>query len=77
MTLMDEPAWRGKVRSGGWIGGDGGDAPVTEPATGQEIGRTGSSGTGARDGGSANLEAFTGTRWWPSAATSPLTPADR
>jgi benzaldehyde dehydrogenase (NAD) len=101
MALVDEPVWRGKIYSGGWVGADlgsGGDAPVIEPATGQEIGRTGfaspadvaraaqfaaaaqparaatpytersailprASGTGARFGGTANLEAFTDTRW--------------
>ncbi|MGH3418876.1 MAG: aldehyde dehydrogenase family protein [Streptosporangiaceae bacterium] len=44
MALMDESVWRGKVFSGGWVGGDLGtglDASVIEPATGQEIGRTG------------------------------------
>jgi benzaldehyde dehydrogenase (NAD) len=51
MTLMDEAVWRGKIFSGGWAAGDGGDAPL------------GASGTGARFGGTANLEAFTDTRW--------------
>jgi benzaldehyde dehydrogenase (NAD) len=41
MALMDEALWRGKIFSGGWAAGDGGDAAVVEPATGQEIGRTG------------------------------------
>ena len=44
MALMDESVWRGKIFSGGWVTGDrghGGDAPVIEPATRQEIGRTG------------------------------------
>src|ERR1700753_213367 len=41
MALMDESAWRGKISSGGWVTGGGGDAAVTEPATGQEIGRVG------------------------------------
>ena len=41
MALMDESAWRGKIFLGGWTAGGGGDAPVTEPATGQEIGRIG------------------------------------
>jgi benzaldehyde dehydrogenase (NAD) len=91
MALMDEALWRGKIFSGGWAAGDGDDAAVIEPATGQEIGRTGiatpadvaraaqlaaaaqpawaatphteRSGTGARFGGTANLEAFTDTRW--------------
>src|ERR1700734_4310044 len=41
MALMDEAVWRGKIYSGGWASGAGGDAAVIEPATGQEIGRTG------------------------------------
>jgi hypothetical protein len=63
MALMDESVWRGKIYSGGWVGGELGsglDAPVIEPAT---VGGIGASGTGARFGGAANLEAFTGTRW--------------
>ena len=45
MALMDESVWRGKIYSGGWVGG------------------VGASGTGARFGGTANLDAFTDTRW--------------
>jgi benzaldehyde dehydrogenase (NAD) len=41
MALLDESAWRGKVFLGSWTAGSGGDAAVTEPATGQEIGRVG------------------------------------
>ncbi len=41
MALMDEAVWRGKIYSGGWVAGPGGDAAVIEPATGQEIGRAG------------------------------------
>jgi benzaldehyde dehydrogenase (NAD) len=41
MALMDESVWRGKIYLGGWTTGGGGDAPVIEPATGQEIGRIG------------------------------------
>lgn len=48
MALMDESVWRGKIYSGGWVGG--------------ELG-SGASGTGARFGGAANLDAFTETRW--------------
>lgn len=36
MALMDESVWRGKIFSGGWVGGDlgtGRDAPVIEPTT--------------------------------------------
>ncbi len=41
MALMDEAVWRGKIYSGGWVDGGAGDAPVIEPATGAELGRTG------------------------------------
>jgi benzaldehyde dehydrogenase (NAD) len=41
MAFLDESIWRGKVYSGGWKQTVGGDAPVTEPATGAELGRTG------------------------------------
>ena len=36
MALMDESVWRGKIFSGGWVGGDLGtglDASVIEPTT--------------------------------------------
>ena len=45
MAFMDEWVWRGKIYSGGWVGGDlgtGRDAPVIEPAA--------ASGTCARFG---------------------------
>jgi benzaldehyde dehydrogenase (NAD) len=41
MALMDEAIWRGKIYSGGWVDGAGGDAAVIEPATRAELGRTG------------------------------------
>jgi benzaldehyde dehydrogenase (NAD) len=41
MAFLDESVWRGKVYSSGWKQASGGDAPVTEPATGAELGRTG------------------------------------
>ncbi len=44
MTLLDEAAWRGRIFSGGWVRPAGGDAAVTEPATGAELGRTGIAG---------------------------------
>ena len=44
MALMDEAVWRGKIYSDGWISGEGGDAAVIEPATGEELGRTGIAG---------------------------------
>ena len=51
MAFLEESTWRGKVYSGGWKTAAGGDAPVTEAAAGEEL------------GGTANLDAFTGTRW--------------
>jgi benzaldehyde dehydrogenase (NAD) len=41
MAFLEESSWRGKVYSGGWRVAAGGAAPVTEPATGAELGRTG------------------------------------
>src|SRR5215469_9331171 len=41
MAFLDESTWRGKVFSGGWKAAAGGEAPVIEPATGAELGRTG------------------------------------
>ena len=41
MTFLDEAAWRGRVYSDGWVSAAGGEAAVTEPATGAELGRTG------------------------------------
>src|SRR5262249_44726425 len=41
MGVMDSGTWNGLIYSGGWAKSSGGDAAVTEPATGQEIARTG------------------------------------
>jgi benzaldehyde dehydrogenase (NAD) len=41
MTFLNDEVWRGRVYSGGWVTGEGGDAPVIEPATGNELGRIG------------------------------------
>lgn len=41
MSLLDKSVWHGKAFSGGWKQTGGGDAPVTEPATGAELGRVG------------------------------------
>ena len=41
MAFLDESTWQGKVFSGGWKAAAGGEAPVIEPATGAELGRTG------------------------------------
>lgn len=42
--LMDPPVWAGKILSGGWVTGDGGDRAVVEPATGAELARVGLAG---------------------------------
>jgi benzaldehyde dehydrogenase (NAD) len=41
MALLDAGAWQGKIYLSGWVAGSGGDYPVTEPATGAELGRIG------------------------------------
>ena len=41
MGLVDSGDWQGKIFSGGWRPGSGGEHPVTEPATGDELGRIG------------------------------------
>ena len=41
MTLLDKSVWHGKAFSGGWKQAGGGESPVTEPATGAELGRVG------------------------------------
>src|SRR5580692_11450059 len=41
MGLLDSGSWHGKIYSNGWVDGSGGDYPVTEPATGAELGRIG------------------------------------
>lgn len=38
MGLLDSGSWHGKIYSNGWVDGSGGDYPVTEPATGAELG---------------------------------------
>ncbi len=41
MGLVDSGDWQGKIFSAGWRPGSGGEHPVTEPATGDELGRIG------------------------------------
>ncbi|HTZ24881.1 MAG TPA: aldehyde dehydrogenase family protein, partial [Streptosporangiaceae bacterium] len=41
MGLLDSGSWHGKIYSNGWVDGSGGGYPVTEPATGAELGRVG------------------------------------
>ena len=41
MALLDDSNWHSKIFLGEWIKGGAGDASVVEPATGEELGRTG------------------------------------
>jgi len=41
LRFLDESSWHGAVHSDGWVKPGGGDAAVTAPATGEEIGRIG------------------------------------
>src|SRR3954452_10473354 len=41
MVLLDSTIWSGSIFSGGWRAAAGGDAPVVEPATGEELERIG------------------------------------
>jgi benzaldehyde dehydrogenase (NAD) len=44
-TLLDGADWAGNIFVGGsWRAGSAGDAPIVEPATGEELGRTGRAG---------------------------------
>ena len=40
-ALLDPSTFAGTIYSGGWITANGGDIPIIEPATGDELGRTG------------------------------------
>ena len=41
MSFLDGASWQGKILLDGWRKGGAGDAPVIEPATGEELGRSG------------------------------------
>jgi len=41
MSFLDGAAWQGNISLDGWRPGGGGDAPAIEPATGDELARTG------------------------------------
>jgi benzaldehyde dehydrogenase (NAD) len=41
MSLLESTSWQGKIWLDGWHKGGAGDAPVVEPATGEELGRSG------------------------------------
>jgi benzaldehyde dehydrogenase (NAD) len=41
MALLDDAKWQSNIFIGEWTKGGAGDAPVVEPATGEELGRIG------------------------------------
>jgi benzaldehyde dehydrogenase (NAD) len=41
MSILDGAPWQGKIFLDGWVAGGDGEAPVVEPATGEELARTG------------------------------------
>lgn len=41
MSLLDRSTWEGKIYSGGWVPGSGGEYAATEPATGETLARVG------------------------------------
>jgi benzaldehyde dehydrogenase (NAD) len=41
MTFLDRSVWEGRIYSGGWVPGSGGEYEAVEPATGQTLGRVG------------------------------------
>ena len=65
-TLVDSGVWQGQIYSGGWVTAYGGDVPIDEPATGGQLGRTGSAN--ADDVARATAGAAAAQRDW--AATS-------
>ena len=40
-AFLNDTLWAGKIFNGDWIAADGGTHPITEPATGQQLGSTG------------------------------------
>jgi len=41
VTFLDRSLWEGKIYTGGWVAGSGGEYPAVEPATGLELARVG------------------------------------
>jgi benzaldehyde dehydrogenase (NAD) len=41
MTFMDPSTWQGRIYSGGWVQGSGGEYDAVEPATGNALARVG------------------------------------
>ena len=63
--LLDPATWSGCIFDGGWRPGAAGDAAVVEPATGDELGRTGLAG--ADDVARSACRAAEAQREWAAA----------
>jgi benzaldehyde dehydrogenase (NAD) len=66
MTLLDSKTWGGRIFVDGWRAGAGGERSVTEPATGETLGRVGMAAPS--DLGPAVAKAAEAQRAWASAA---------
>lgn len=62
MSLLESATWQGKMFSNGWVRASGGEYPVNEPATGEELGRLGSATPG--DVEAAGKKAAQAQRSW-------------
>src|SRR5664280_2534411 len=68
MSFLDAANWKSNILLDGWRTGGAGDAPVMEPATGQEIARSGRASVG--DVAIASARAISAQREW---AAKPFT----
>src|SRR5689334_8544255 len=66
MTLLDPKIWSGSVYGDGWTEAAGGDAAVTEPATGAELARIGNAAPA--DIAAAATRAAAAQRDWAAAS---------
>jgi benzaldehyde dehydrogenase (NAD) len=41
MAFLDQQIWEGRIYSGGWVSGSGGEYDAVEPATGVSLARVG------------------------------------
>jgi benzaldehyde dehydrogenase (NAD) len=62
MSLLDSTSWTGKIYVDGWVPGGGGEYPVREPATGNDLGALGRATPG--DVGKAVSRAAEAQKGW-------------
>ena len=61
-AFLNDTPWTGKIFNGDWIAADGGTHPITEPATGRQLGTTGKAN--AQDVARAAIAARAAQRAW-------------